>query len=330
MHAAWRLCPGYLAPPRRSPSIDCLFGGAADTAGPSTHRHRPRRRHDLRHPAFALPRAVVAAHVHVARRRQRSALHADHLLRDLPLPRGPDAQHPGRAIRRRSARQGHRRRRGASQRAARGLAEPAGPRAARAGGGAGLSRPHPARRRRRPPPSSRSARSPTSTTSAPPGSTTPTATSTPPSPPPAIQEPSRHLDKALALLQAIRAHRIEAVQPPHWTIEMLAVIARMRPRRVAFVLGMLGALPFSVTSGMSCHRRAADLAISREPPSLRHALITPSVALEEGATLVTADEAYFNKAKGLGGNSGVARVISRLDVAGLCGGDELREVMCDE
>src|SRR5690606_22946563 len=45
-----------------------------------------------------------------------------------------------------------------------------------------------------------------------------------------------HLDKALALLQAIRTRRIEAVEPLHWTIEILAVIARMRPRRVDFVL----------------------------------------------------------------------------------------------
>jgi predicted nucleic acid-binding protein len=107
-----------------------------------------------------------------------------------------------------------------------------------------------------------------------------------------------HLDKALALLQAIRARRIEAIEPPHWSIEMLAVIARMRPRRVAFVLGLLGALPVNVASGLNCHRRAAEIAIA-----LNHHLFDTlyhAVALEEGATLVTADAVYLGKAKGLG------------------------------
>jgi predicted nucleic acid-binding protein len=116
-----------------------------------------------------------------------------------------------------------------------------------------------------------------------------------------IRDPATEpdLDKALALLRAIRAHKIELVEPPHWTMEILAVIARMRPRRVAFVLGMLGALPFSVTSGLSGHLRAADMAIG-----LNHHLFDTlyhAVALEEGATLVTADEVYLAKARGLGG-----------------------------
>jgi predicted nucleic acid-binding protein len=108
-----------------------------------------------------------------------------------------------------------------------------------------------------------------------------------------------NLDKALALLQAIRTRQVEAVEPLHWTIEILAVILRMRPRRVDFVLGLLAALPFSAASGLSCHRRAADLATR-----LNHHLFDTlyhAVALEEHATLVTADEAYFNKAKTLGG-----------------------------
>ncbi len=37
----------------------------------------------------------------MARRGQRSALHPDHHLRDLPLPGGPDAEHPGGGLRRR-------------------------------------------------------------------------------------------------------------------------------------------------------------------------------------------------------------------------------------
>ncbi len=68
-------------------------------------------------------------------------------LRNLPLPRGPDAQYPGQPVRRRPARPVHRRRRQAPRRVARGLAQPARSGAARARGGGGLSRPHPAGRR---------------------------------------------------------------------------------------------------------------------------------------------------------------------------------------
>jgi type II restriction/modification system DNA methylase subunit YeeA len=39
---------------------------AADAARQPDHCRRPRRRHDLRHPALALPRAVVPAHGHLA------------------------------------------------------------------------------------------------------------------------------------------------------------------------------------------------------------------------------------------------------------------------
>jgi predicted nucleic acid-binding protein len=54
-----------------------------------------------------------------------------------------------------------------------------------------------------------------------------------------------------------------------------------------------------LVSSVSVLRRAADLSIS-----LKHHLFDTlyhAVALEEGATLVTADEAYFAKAKHLGG-----------------------------
>jgi len=112
-----------------------------------------------------------------------------------------------------------------------------------------------------------------------------------------LAEPN--VDRAIAILRAIRARTIDMVEPPHWTAEIVAVIARARPQRVAFVLGMLAALPFSETTAFSCYRRAADIAIR-----LNHHLFDTlyhAVALEEGATLVTADEVYLTKARGLGG-----------------------------
>jgi predicted nucleic acid-binding protein len=108
-----------------------------------------------------------------------------------------------------------------------------------------------------------------------------------------------NLDNAIAILRAIRARTIEAVEPPHWTAEILAVIARARPRRVAFLLGMLATLPFHEAKDFNCYRRAADMAMR-----LSHHLFDTlyhAVALEEGAMLVTADDAYLMKAKSLGG-----------------------------
>jgi predicted nucleic acid-binding protein len=112
----------------------------------------------------------------------------------------------------------------------------------------------------------------------------------------ALLEPDA--DKALAILREIRAHTIEVFEPPHWVAEILAVIARARPQRVALTFGILSTLAFKETVRQSCYRRAADIAIQYNHhlfDTLYHA-----VALEEGATLVTADEAYFAKTAALG------------------------------
>ncbi len=56
--------------------------------------------------------------------------------------------------------------------------------------------------------------------------------------------------------------------------------------------------------GMQALKRAADMSVA-----LNHHLFDTlyhAVALEEGATLVTADEVYLGKAQGLGGISSLA------------------------
>ena len=60
-----------------------------DRSRQKPYRNCPRRRRHLRHPAFPLPRTLVAAPRHFARRP--SALHLKHHLRNLPLPGRPDA-----------------------------------------------------------------------------------------------------------------------------------------------------------------------------------------------------------------------------------------------
>jgi predicted nucleic acid-binding protein len=65
------------------------------------------------------------------------------------------------------------------------------------------------------------------------------------------------------------------------------------------VLGILSSLPFKESADMVTYRRAADISIN----SGHHLIDTlyHAVALQEGATLVTADEAYFTRTKELGG-----------------------------
>jgi predicted nucleic acid-binding protein len=105
--------------------------------------------------------------------------------------------------------------------------------------------------------------------------------------------------KAEAVLAAICDGQCEAVQPPHWFAEVLAVIALKRRERIADTLAILEALPHRLCSGLEVYGEAARLS-----SQLKHHLFDTlyhAVALECGATLLTADEAYFAKARRLGG-----------------------------
>ncbi len=117
----------------------------------------------------------------------------------------------------------------------------------------------------------------------------------------AIRDPTVEpdADKAVAILRAIRSRTIDAIEPQHWVPEVLSVIARARPQRVPLVLGILSTLSFAEVRQFAIYRRAADMSIA-----LNHHLFDTlyhAVALEERAMLVTADNAYFSKAKDLGG-----------------------------
>ena len=74
---------------RQAPAVRLVR--RAHLSGSSADRNRPRRRHDLRDPAQPVSRALVAPSLHVAREGQRPALHAEHDLRDVPVPGRPSA-----------------------------------------------------------------------------------------------------------------------------------------------------------------------------------------------------------------------------------------------
>ena len=107
-----------------------------------------------------------------------------------------------------------------------------------------------------------------------------------------------HIDKAEAVAAAIARSPTELFAPAHWGAEIISVVARMEPGLVNDALVELDDMRPVISAGVPVLRRAADLSIA-----LNHHLFDTlyhAVALEEGATLVTADEAYFNKARDRG------------------------------
>jgi predicted nucleic acid-binding protein len=115
-----------------------------------------------------------------------------------------------------------------------------------------------------------------------------------------LQDPpgELHVEKAEAIAAAIARSPTELFAPVHWAAEIVSVLARIEPGLVDDALVVLDDMRPTVNAGVPMLGRAADLSIA-----LNHHLFDTlyhAVALEEGATLVTADEAYFSKAKGLG------------------------------
>jgi len=92
--------------------------------------------------------------------------------------------------------------------------------------------------------------------------------------------------------------RNRAIQPPHWKAEVLAVMARKEPERIEGAQKLLFSIPCRDCDSASLYERAAQLSVQ-----LKHHLFDTlyhAAALEHEATLITADEIYFAKARRLG------------------------------
>jgi predicted nucleic acid-binding protein len=112
------------------------------------------------------------------------------------------------------------------------------------------------------------------------------------------QEPDS--DKATQLVEAVVKGTEPVLQPPHWLVEVGAVLARVSPATAAEDIVMLRALDFPVSDDPIMLRRACEMAIDLRQhlfDTLYHA-----VALETPDTLlITADERYFRAARSLSG-----------------------------
>lgn len=111
-----------------------------------------------------------------------------------------------------------------------------------------------------------------------------------------VSEPGA--DRAAALLNDIKKGSVEVVQPPHWLLEVVAVVTRLNPAVSMRAIGLLEALELTICSEGDILRRAARLAGDLQHhffDTLYHA-----VALERDATLLTADQRYARKASAVG------------------------------
>ncbi|MCF7985248.1 MAG: type II toxin-antitoxin system VapC family toxin [Thiohalocapsa sp.] len=110
-----------------------------------------------------------------------------------------------------------------------------------------------------------------------------------------FNDPERESDtaRATALMSAVARGGCDVLQPPHWLLEVAAVIARETPARAEQDVRMLEALALPARMDSAILARACRLSVD-----LRHHLFDTlyhAVALECGATLVTADERYYRK-----------------------------------
>ena len=107
------------------------------------------------------------------------------------------------------------------------------------------------------------------------------------------------VDRALQLLACAQRDEARFLQPAHWVSEVAAVLVRLAPKTVGSSVEALMALSFvNTTNDVDHYQRAISLALKLDHhlfDTLYHA-----VALEEKATLITADRKYYDKARRMG------------------------------
>lgn len=106
-------------------------------------------------------------------------------------------------------------------------------------------------------------------------------------------------DAALAVLRAIREGAVAVVQPPHWLAEVAAVATRLDPVVAGEAVPLLYAMEFPVAGESEVYRLACELGATLGQhvfDTLYHAVALTRTA----ASLITADERYFRKARHVG------------------------------
>lgn len=108
-----------------------------------------------------------------------------------------------------------------------------------------------------------------------------------------------HLEPALDVLRASSQGTVELWQPPHFLAEVAAVLTRLKPDDAHADIELLAALDIRWAEPTDACAQAIELARQLDHhlfDTLYHAL---ALGLP-GATLITADRRYFDKARHLG------------------------------
>jgi predicted nucleic acid-binding protein len=108
------------------------------------------------------------------------------------------------------------------------------------------------------------------------------------------------LPQAAAVLQALLREELKLVQPVHCLLEVAAVLVRKRPQQLGVELPDVKSLLAQGEITDSQGVLARGLSLSAQ---LNHHLFDTlyhAVALEENATLITADRRYYDKAQNVG------------------------------
>ena len=103
----------------------------------------------------------------------------------------------------------------------------------------------------------------------------------------------KDVTSAVDILIDIGKNNIELIQPPHWLAEVTAVLARLQPDLTDDAIDLLDTMEIPTSAESNVYKLASHLATELNHhlfDTLYHAL-----ALQENATLITADHRYFRK-----------------------------------
>lgn len=111
-------------------------------------------------------------------------------------------------------------------------------------------------------------------------------------------EGEQDTDQAIRLFKDIQSAEVDPIQPVHWQAEVIAVLSRIKPEISQRSIQLLDLLEFSACNSLEIYLLASEMAIE-----LNHHLFDTlyhAVALEKNIDLITSDEKYYKKAKGMG------------------------------
>ena len=109
------------------------------------------------------------------------------------------------------------------------------------------------------------------------------------------RDDERDGEKALTLLEAVKAEQVELYQPAHWLAEVAAVVSRLSPSTALEDISDLCGMNVEIVSSTQIYLDACQLSVDLEHhlfDTLYHAV---ALHIDQGI-LVTADERYYKKA----------------------------------